>query len=75
MVKSIAAGQSDPKALASLTKGSFVKKKPLLIKALKGKVNEHHRFMLNMISTSIDNINDQIAQLEAQMDKYKMKHK
>jgi len=75
MVKALAAGQTAPVALSDLAKGSLVKKKPLLIKALNGKVTAHHRFMLNMILSSIENINDQIAQLEAQMDKYKLQYK
>lgn len=70
MVKAMIAGQTDPNELANLAKGSLVKKKSQLCKALNGKVTDHHRFMLNMILENIDTINKQIAQLEARMDTY-----
>lgn len=70
MVKALIEGQTDPKLLADLAKGSLVKKKELLIKALNGRVTDHHRFMLNMIRENITNINKQIAQLEARMNTY-----
>ena len=75
MIKAMAKGQTDPVYLASLAKGSLVRKTDLLIKALKGKVTNHHQFMLNLELESIQHINNQIAQLEAQMDKYKMQYK
>jgi len=70
MVRSMAKGQSDPLLLASMAKGSLVKKHAELIKALTGKVTDHHRFMLTLILQSIDHINLQIAQSEAQMEQY-----
>src|SRR5690606_17254190 len=63
-------GQSDPLVLASMAKGSWVKKHTELLKALTGKVTTHHCFMLNLILQSIAHINLQIAQLEAQMEQY-----
>lgn len=75
MIKAIISGQTNPEVLSSLAKGSLVKKKDLLIKALTGKITDHHRFMLNMIMDSIDNINNQLAQIEAQMETYKLKYR
>lgn len=72
MVKAIAKGQTDPQFLVSLAKGSLVKKKGLLLKALNGKITDNHRFMLNLVLDSIQHIDNQIARIEAQMDKYKM---
>ena len=75
MIKAIAAGQTNAQYLASLARGSLVKKEALLIKALNGRITDNHRFMLNLVLGSIQHLNDQIAQIEAQMDKYKMQHK
>lgn len=70
MVLAMAEGPSDPLILANMAKGSLVKKHAELLKALTGKITDHHRFMLNLILQSIDHINLQIAQLEAQMEQY-----
>lgn len=70
MVRAMAEGPSDPLILANMAKGSLVKKHAELLKALTGKITDHHRFMLNLILQSIDHINLQIAQLEAQMEQY-----
>jgi len=74
MVKALAAGEDDPHKLAGLAKGSLVKKYDLLVKALSGRVTAHHRFMLNLVLSSIQHINHQIAQLEAEMKKYQAKY-
>lgn len=71
IIEAILQGHSDPLKLSALAKGSLVKKKALLIKALTGKITEHHRFMLKFILQSIQHINNQIAQLEARMDQYR----
>ena len=70
MVVAIIDGQDDPELLASMAKGSLVKKRDGLVKALKGRVTDHHRFMLKMILRTINHINEQIAHLEARMDRY-----
>lgn len=70
MVKALASGETDPKQLSELAKGSLCKKKDILQKALNGKITDHHRFMLNLILDSISNINNQIARIEAQIDRY-----
>ena len=76
MVYALAAGETDPVKLANLAKGSLVRKYDELLKALNGRVTRHHQFMLSIILQTITNINQQIAQLEAQMEKYHnlMKH-
>lgn len=72
MVEAMAQGQTDPEILSGLAKGSLVKKKGLLIKALNGRITDHHQFMLQFVLQSIKHINDQIAQLEARMDQYNL---
>lgn len=70
MIAAIIDGESNPDILAELAKGSLVKKKEQLRKALNGRVTDHHRFMLDMIRENINYINNQIAQLEARMNTY-----
>ena len=70
IIEAIIAGQTDPGQLADLAKGSLIGKKDKLRKALNGKITQHHRFMLLIIVSTINHINNQIAQLEAQMANY-----
>ncbi len=71
MLQAILQGQTDPEILADLAKGSLRNKRAELVKALNGKITQHHIFMLNLILETINNINQQIVQLEAQMEKYR----
>lgn len=75
MVKAIVNGEKHPEQLASLAKGSLKKKHLLLIKALKGRITDNHRFMLSLVLDTIQHIDNQIARLEAQMDQYKLQMK
>lgn len=75
MVEAIVKGESDPEKIAGLAKGSLIKKQDLLKKALTAKITDHHRFMLNLILDTIQHINNQIAQLEDQMDQYRLRYK
>jgi transposase len=70
MIEALIGGEANADILAELAKGSLVKKKEQLRKALNGRVTDHHRFMLHMILQNINRINDQIAQLEARMNGY-----
>ena len=72
MIQAMAAGITDANELSQLAKGSLAGKKDLLKKALNGKLTDHHRFMLQLILQSIDNINTQIRLIEVQMEKYLM---
>jgi transposase len=70
IVEALISGVSDPDQLADLAKGSLVRKKDQLKKALNGKITHHHCFMLRLIVNTIHYINQQIALLEAQMGTY-----
>lgn len=70
MVNAIIEGENDPLQLSNLAKGSLVKKKELLAKALDGKVTDHHRFMLNLILQNINYTNDQIILIESRIGTY-----
>lgn len=70
IIEALINGVTDPAGLAELAKGSLVRKKEQLKKALNGKITAHHRFMLSFIVETINHINHQIALLEAQMGNY-----
>ena len=70
MIEAIIKGETNPDILSDKAKGSLVRKKDLLRKALNGRITDHHRFMLKMMLENINHINNQIAQIEARMNKY-----
>ena len=70
MVRAMVHGEESPRVLAAMAKGSLVKKKNLLERALNGRLTDHHRFMMKMVLQTIDHINEQMAYLEARMDRY-----
>lgn len=63
MLASILAGQSDPAVLAELARGRMQRKKPLLQKALEGKVEAHHRLILSQLIADIASYDEQIAEV------------
>lgn len=70
MINALIEGENDPVVLSNLAKGSLVRKKDLLAKALDGKVTDHHRFMLNLILQNINYTNNQIALIEDRINTY-----
>jgi transposase len=68
MLRAIIAGQSDPKALAELAKGHLRKKLEALEEALRGRVEAHHRFVLQMQLDRVEAIEKDIATVDARID-------
>ncbi len=69
MLAEITAGQSDPALLAELARGRMRNKIPELEKALTGRVQPHHRFLLarqlehiDFLDEQIETISDEIGQ-------------
>ncbi|PSL36090.1 transposase IS116/IS110/IS902 family protein [Chitinophaga ginsengisoli] len=62
--------QTDPILLASLAKGTLKKKIPQLITALKGKITDHHRFMLETSKLALENIQQQIDRIDRRLEDY-----
>lgn len=60
-------GVTDPVALSNLAKGSLVRKKPELQKALHGRFSEHHRFIAQVVMDTIASINSFIDRIEKQI--------
>jgi len=62
-------GQEDPQCLAHLAQGSLVQKHDLLVEALRGRLKDHHRFLLKELlglieyqDRSIERLDQQIAE-------------
>jgi transposase len=70
IVEAIIAGESNPERLSMLAKGSLIKKREQLVKALNGKISSHHRFVLQMMLNNVIHINHQIHELETRMETY-----
>jgi transposase len=67
MLDQIVQGQADPAVLAELAKGRLRDKLDLLQKALSGRVQAHHRFMLAQHLSHIDFLDEAIVQLDQQI--------
>jgi len=67
MLLRIAAGETDAEALAQLARGRLRNKMEALEKALTGVVQPHHRFLLAKQLTHIDFLDEQIADIGAEI--------
>jgi len=67
MLEAIVAGEMDPERLATLARGRVRDKREELIEALRGRVREHHRFMLRLHLRQIDALRAGVAELEARI--------
>jgi transposase len=67
MLEALLAGQTDTEQLAELAKGRLRKKIPQLKEALRGRVREHHRFMLSEQLSHIDYLDEAIERLAAEI--------
>jgi transposase len=61
-------GETDPKKLAELSKGLARKKRPQLEKALRGFINDHHRFLLRQELDLVDALDKSITAIETRID-------
>ena len=61
MLDAIVAGQENPVVLADLAKGRLRDKRDLLIRALGGRIRDHHRFLIAQHLIHIDFLGEQIA--------------
>ena len=68
MLDALAAGQSDPAALAGLAVGRLRRKHVELLAALQGGVRAHHRLLLRTHLGLIDALDANIAALTAEIE-------
>lgn len=69
IIDAIIGGQEDVKELVKLRHGRMKATIQELAAALTGKLTEHHRFMLQMVKTSIRDKEALVAELDKQIDK------
>jgi transposase len=68
MIRALIAGQEDPDALAELARQRLRQKLPALRTALRGRVTEHHRFLLRLLMSHLDSLEGLIDQLSARIE-------
>lgn len=67
MLRELAHGQEDAQALAQLAKGRLRKKIPELERALSGRVQAHHCFLLSKQLAHIDFLDEQLSDIEEEI--------
>src|SRR6266436_4892166 len=68
MIEALIAGETDPFALAALAHRRIKASQAELEAALRGRVSDHHRFMLRLLLQHIDAIDAAIAQIDQEVD-------
>lgn len=68
MVRALIAGEASPEQMAQLARGALRKKLNELVLALRGNVDAHHRFMLQMQLGRVEDIEANIALVDANID-------
>jgi len=67
MLEALLGGNTDPQVLADLARGKLRKKLPELSKALAGRFQDHHRFMLEQILGHIDFLDESIEKVSQEV--------
>jgi transposase len=68
MIEALIAGETDPIALATLAHRRIKASPAELEAALRGRVTEHHRFMLRLLLQHIDAIDSAITRIDQEVD-------
>jgi transposase len=68
MIEALIAGEQDSALLAQMAKGLLRNKIPELKLALEGRVNDHHRFLLNEMLDDLRHIESKMTKVEAQIE-------
>jgi transposase len=63
----IIAGEDDPERLAALARGRLRASREQIVEALRGRVREHHRFMLKLHLEQVKSLESAIAKIEARL--------
>jgi transposase len=69
MLTAMAAGESDPVALARLAKGALVPKISRIAETLRGTFTDHHRFLLQQMLTQLDHYSELISTCDVRITK------
>jgi transposase len=68
MLRAMIKGETEPKALAELSRGRLRGKIPVLEQAGQGRLNEHHRFLLERWLGMWDQLSEQITKFEERIE-------
>jgi transposase len=68
MLQAIIAGETDPDTLAKLARGRMRAKIPALRLALRGRVTDHHRFLLQLLLDQLGSLEGLIGRLGARIE-------
>jgi transposase len=67
LLEALVAGETDPERLVELTSGRLKASRSQLVEALRGRVREHHRFLLKLHLGQIDALNAAVRDVEARL--------
>src|SRR6266498_409953 len=67
ILNALIAGETDAERLADLTRGRLKATRADLLDALRGRVTDHHRFMIKLHLTQIDALETAVASIEARI--------
>lgn len=70
MLAALVEGQASPAEMAELAQGKLRDKLEPLSQALAGRVQAHHRFILNELLAEIDQLEARIARFDAEIEQY-----
>jgi transposase len=70
MIQALIAGEQDTTTLAEMAKGLLRNKIPELKRALEGRVNDHHRFLLNEMLDDLCHIESKMTKVEAEIERH-----
>lgn len=68
MIRALIDGKSSPEAMAELARRKLRIKIPQLIEALRGGVNEHHKFMLKLQLDEVEHLEKLVDQLDRRIE-------
>jgi transposase len=68
MLRALAAGETDVQAMAEHAKGRMKPKKKALRLALEGRLDDHHRFLLQLQLTRLDTVTQDLSRLDTYID-------
>src|SRR5207237_5801092 len=67
ILDALIAGETDPEKLVELTSGRLKASRETLVEALRGRVREHHRFLLKLHVGAVDALTTSVREVEARI--------
>jgi transposase len=70
VLNALVAGESDPEKLVELTQGRLKAPREKILEAVRGKVRDHHRFVIKLHLAQVDALNQAVCELEAHVEEH-----